>query len=275
MKTTIKTVTPSIAEEYLKTMVRNRSCNPRTVSAYAQDMRNGNWFLTHQGIAFNSSGRLVDGQHRLRAVIESGADVEMMVTTGLEERRKNGVVVDAMDGIDRHRPRSIGAQLQISHGIKNANAVAALARGIVCFWTSDNYVMTTAETLHVLKIYGSDIDALMAIPDFYRAMPSVIASPVIVLHNTNPGVSCGFASAFCSLDGGKNSPAMALRRWLGHHPNFRQILTTTRGVVASALKHYSESSSVTKLYGGQDAIDWIKQQQKANERKIAEIIGLG
>ena len=45
----------------------------------ARDMRDGKWMLTHEGIAFSSNGRLLDGQHRLRAIVLAGIPVEMFV----------------------------------------------------------------------------------------------------------------------------------------------------------------------------------------------------
>ena len=45
-------------------------------------MINGDWQLTHQGIAFDTTGRLIDGQHRLHAIIEAGVPVQILVTRG-------------------------------------------------------------------------------------------------------------------------------------------------------------------------------------------------
>lgn len=41
------------------------------VKGFAEAMSRGEWMVTHQGIAFSSAGVLVDGQHRLAAVIEA------------------------------------------------------------------------------------------------------------------------------------------------------------------------------------------------------------
>jgi hypothetical protein len=74
-------VTPELAARWLKNNFRNRSVREDVVSAYARDMANGRWVYTHQGIAFNDRDELIDGQHRLHAVILSGlAAVRMMVT---------------------------------------------------------------------------------------------------------------------------------------------------------------------------------------------------
>jgi hypothetical protein len=61
-------------------------------------MLNGNWVLTHQGIAISKSGKLIDGQHRLAAVVKANVPVEMMVFSGLDD--------ESIFAIDQSRPRS-------------------------------------------------------------------------------------------------------------------------------------------------------------------------
>ena len=50
----------------------------------ADDMRAGRFVVTHQAIAFDAKGNLIDGQHRLRAVIMSGVTVTMQVAFDCE-----------------------------------------------------------------------------------------------------------------------------------------------------------------------------------------------
>lgn len=70
--------------EHLQTD-KNRPINKARVARYVEDMRSGRWKLTHQGVAISDTGVLVDGQHRLHAVMESGTAVVMPVTVGLAE----------------------------------------------------------------------------------------------------------------------------------------------------------------------------------------------
>ena len=73
-------VTPDMAREWLTKDVVNRPLIPRNVEAIAFDMKSGRWVLTHQSIAFNRDGFLVDGQHRLHAVVAADVAVPMRVT---------------------------------------------------------------------------------------------------------------------------------------------------------------------------------------------------
>jgi len=80
---TLIMVSPEIAAKWLEANVHNRKLTQGTVDHYAEQMRRGEWHLNHQGIAFNCEGTLVDGQHRLWAIIEAGVTLPMVVMTGL------------------------------------------------------------------------------------------------------------------------------------------------------------------------------------------------
>ena len=75
-------VTPELAAEWLKHNRRNRKVKDTTVEAYAMDMRNGAWQTTHQGVAFDLAGNLIDGQHRLRGIVQARRPVLMVVSHG-------------------------------------------------------------------------------------------------------------------------------------------------------------------------------------------------
>ena len=91
-------ITPDLAVKYLESAADNRPISQGHVRVLAQEMREGRWRLTHQGIALNEAGQLVDGQHRLWAVVESDLTIVMMVSHGLTK--------DAMDSLDCGRKRS-------------------------------------------------------------------------------------------------------------------------------------------------------------------------
>lgn len=64
-------VTPALAKQWLEKNTNNRNVNFAKVKKMAKDMREGHWDTTHQGIAIATDGTLVDGRHRLMAVVES------------------------------------------------------------------------------------------------------------------------------------------------------------------------------------------------------------
>lgn len=77
-------VTPEMAAKWLANQEGNRPLNTKAVKGYADDMRAGKWLVTHQAIAFDKNGGLIDGQHRLHAVIRAGVPVAMTIAFGAD-----------------------------------------------------------------------------------------------------------------------------------------------------------------------------------------------
>lgn len=146
-------IDPAKAQFWLEKNFRNRPINPDVVAAYARDMLNGVWVATHQGVAFNDRDELIDGQHRLRAIILSGLTVRMMVTFGLPSKI-NGKEMTTMDCVDRGRTRSVADQLKIQHGMKNGSITAAIcvSLGTICSGERTRR-MSVGQTLEIYRAF--------------------------------------------------------------------------------------------------------------------------
>lgn len=71
-------VTPAHAEKWLEMNTGNRRIRPSHVRHLANQMKQGRWMLSPEPIVF-SPKRLLDGQHRLSAVLMSGCTIEASV----------------------------------------------------------------------------------------------------------------------------------------------------------------------------------------------------
>lgn len=121
-------VTPELAAEWLETNKENRPLRSRKLKALIAAMKAGRFQLHGQAIQFDDKGRLIDGQHRLWAVVESQATAPMLVVKGLSR--------DTQYVIDRHATRTTGDSLAM-RGIPNANVMAAAARLVIAFENED------------------------------------------------------------------------------------------------------------------------------------------
>lgn len=100
MSSTVEAVTPAMATEWLQQNYEtNRPLRHVWVEQLAARMRAGHWEVTHQGIGFDTEGRLIDGQHRLWAIIEANLPIEIMVS--------RNVPPGAFGVLDQHRVRSV------------------------------------------------------------------------------------------------------------------------------------------------------------------------
>lgn len=106
-------ITPALAAAYLATQRINREVRAAHVRLLAEEMMSGNFVLTHQGIAFDERGAMIDGQHRLEAVLASNVTVPMLVFRGVPTRaalvcdshyaRRLGDLVRILTGAETHR----------------------------------------------------------------------------------------------------------------------------------------------------------------------------
>jgi len=116
MKFAKEKITPAIAASYLQKNTNNRPLNARRVAEITKEITSGRWQLTHQGIAFARDGRLIDGQHRLTAIVAAGVTVDVMVARDCDE--------DTFHVIDVGGKRTAADVLSIV-GEKNSTRVAA------------------------------------------------------------------------------------------------------------------------------------------------------
>lgn len=119
MKSVPEKITPKKAQEWLAHNTDNRPRRPKVVERYADAMKRGEWKMNGESIKFNCDGRLIDGQHRLLAIVSSGCTIETYVVRGLP--------VDAFDTIDQGAVRHL-ADVFARNGEVNCHALAGAIR---------------------------------------------------------------------------------------------------------------------------------------------------
>ena len=77
-------VSPQMAEAWLEKNLNNRAIKDNVVMRFMRIIEQDKWKLTHQGIAFDWNEKLVDGQHRLWAIVLTGRTVPIRVTYNVD-----------------------------------------------------------------------------------------------------------------------------------------------------------------------------------------------
>ncbi len=119
----LELITPEKAKAYLETSGPNRILSKDIAAKYARDIAAERWMIGTQGIGFDTSGRLIDGQHRMRAVILAGKAVYMPVFRNLHP--------EAIRTIDDNRKRTFSDDLKIegrARYTKMASSAAMILR---------------------------------------------------------------------------------------------------------------------------------------------------
>lgn len=112
-------VTPELAAEWLALNEGNRKPKVAAIRALAEDMINGDWKFNGEPIKFGVSGRLIDGQHRLEAIVRTGLTQTFVVIRNVPE--------DAQITMDNGARRSFDDFLQFM-GESNTRALSATVR---------------------------------------------------------------------------------------------------------------------------------------------------
>lgn len=96
-------ITPELAKVWLGSNLVNRHVRKSVVARYAADMVAGRWRGADSMFILRTDGVLLDGQHRLLAIVESGVTVEAWVQTKdafldpMDLRADTGITRSAVD----------------------------------------------------------------------------------------------------------------------------------------------------------------------------------
>jgi len=135
-------VTPDLANKWLR---NHNQSNPRTASMsvvrkYAKDMTDGRWGMDPNPICFGPNDELLNGQHRLMAVVESGTIQRFWIARNCP----------ADSVFDIGKTRSTGDILQ-SHGVPSARKVGAT---VAAYMNSDEgTVVNKSHTVSSQRLY--------------------------------------------------------------------------------------------------------------------------
>lgn len=139
MRFEVMVVTPQMAEKWLERNEGNRKLREQRAAHLARAMQDGKYRLTHQAVAFSTKGRLLDGQHRLRAIILSQVSVEMAVAFDVPEA--------AFEVMDAGMPRKMYERLRSEP--KSTSVATTAFRLLQASRNAHEY-----ETAMVLEVFG-------------------------------------------------------------------------------------------------------------------------
>lgn len=212
-------VDPELAMEWLLNNENNRKHREALVRQYAQDMVEGRWEFNGEPIQFSATGRLLNGQHRLKAVLRSQTTQKFTVGRGF---------ADSIQGtIDTGARRTAGDSLTLE-GFTNTRTLAALAKLVIAETECPRNYLRFAElrptSTHVREVVYRDPTLAEATNFTIAQLPTQLA-PASSLAYTwwklaaiNRDLAGDFFQGLTSLeDLSSGSPIIALHRRLVAH----------------------------------------------------------
>ena len=200
MKTEEKLITPATAEVLLKKNTMNRVLRPMKLSEYERQMKAGLWKEeTGEAIKIATDGAIIDGQHRLTALIKANVSLMFLFITGLEK--------DVFTVIDSGAVRTSGDVFHIA-GIENARNIAAGIRTYYMLNVGNKqfHFMRGLSSTEALSLYNKK-------PDFWQAAYTMAigwyGKSARIL---SPSLFAGFYAFFYDID---NDDAFEFMSYLG------------------------------------------------------------
>jgi hypothetical protein len=225
METKIVQMTPEWAKEILSTHNKsNRPVKNTAVAKLLKAIQNGEWRLTHQGIAFDWHGNLIDGQHRLIAISKSGITVPVLVTTNCDP--------SIFIACDIGTARTSSDVLSVNGVTKNDATIIGAAIGIIIRYTKCPtlvWVGKVAQVSHteILDYYNDWHEwtiAMKLVSKAYRghrfATPSNVLALIILARNAgyNWDIITNFAEGLGSGANLASDSALLIYRNYLQHP---------------------------------------------------------
>ena len=224
LRTEIINVTPAMAQEWLENHENYRAERKHRVSQYASAMARGEWQCPGPPLAFDRSGKLLDGQNRLSAVVMTGFTVPFVCLFGYEAK--------AASVFDRGLPRR-HADTLAQEGFRDTNALSAALTRLYWLLLKRPDTMTLnpsyAQLRGVLEDHPGLIDACIRANNtaLRTLVPRAWLSPAIYLCRRSDSEAADVF--FEQLKTGANlqpgSPVKALRdRLLAEHGKHKRGL---------------------------------------------------
>jgi hypothetical protein len=84
----VEEITPEIANRYIaRNTGLQRKISRRALESYVSELNAGGWQLNGEAIVFGKSGLLLNGQHRLVAIMKSGKPMTTLVVYGIDDSK--------------------------------------------------------------------------------------------------------------------------------------------------------------------------------------------
>jgi hypothetical protein len=225
----VEEITPTIAATMLAANTKNRNLRGRLVEVYAKDMAKGAWQFTGESIKFAEDGSLLDGQHRLAAVVQSGCTVRLLVVRGLP--------AETQEVMDTGTKRTPSDALRL-RGENNAVIMSSVAKMIL---SEGGKIRVRPSTSDLIAVVEEDATLRWVINNGLNGLgglkriitPAVLGYAYWRLHAVDTFACAEFFSRLDSLtELTSGSPILALHRRLASHVRTSSGETSRREALA-------------------------------------------
>ncbi len=214
----IVSVTPATATKWLDKNTANRHASDGAIKYLADEMTNGRFGLGPDAIAFNTKGELINGQHRLFAVVASGVTCQFLVMEDVDDAMK--------ERLDLGRARSIPDMLKMIYGVDRARLITGAVRLMDDFVDDRRMKLSVGHALTQIERYDAAFKWLVEeTPGKNQFAISPVVAALALAHRSSKDAVEEFARRLFTGTGlGDQSPILKFREYV----HGRRGLFTTR-----------------------------------------------
>ena len=266
---TLELITPTLAKDMLKKNTNNRPVNNRQVELYSADMENNEWQVEAcQPIILDDNQRILDGQHRLHAIVRSNTthfmlikrgtpvDVRAVLDTGLGRTASHEAT---MQGIPNSSKMTRTAQFLLRHdtyGLRNAasSSPKIINRDVVDFVKEhQNSLEYALGRIGNIKI--GPVGSALIVPTFYLS------------YKEDEDKAEHFMEEFLNEEESSIHQIITLKNLLNRHLDKGSSSSTTRSILITYLSH--------AWYAYKSDLVMIKNHKSSIYEQVPDKFGMG
>lgn len=137
MEASLVTMSPLWAEFLLRNNPNNRPVKKRHLEFLCQQIRSGQWKFNGDAVRVCKDGSLLDGQHRLMAVVQTGISIDTLLVVGMDQEVfrtiDTGAVRTAADTLavaGETNCRNLAAAVIVAHDLMSGKTDFSRARKV-------------------------------------------------------------------------------------------------------------------------------------------------
>jgi hypothetical protein len=153
-------ITPALALQLIADSVnfKNRTLSPNVIKNYCDQMKRGLWKSNGESLIIDQEGAVINGQHRLHAIIMADVPIELLVVRGVKR--------SAFNTLDKGRKRVSGDVLFLA-GYTETRSLAATINSVYSYLIDGVFVNARS---------GSSQNVSPMIVEFIEEYPEIVTS---------------------------------------------------------------------------------------------------
>jgi hypothetical protein len=239
---------PEKAEQIIRGSQYNRQISQATVSKYVRDMRAGNWWFNAQPIILNGKlnhdAVLLNGVHRLTAIIAANVTIPFLLVSGIEPR--------SIKTMDTGRPRNFAQMLDID-GANAPKVLAAMIQLLAAFRLNLAFKGRQSSTLELYQVLAENPGARDIAPEYQRRLPGGIPPGLLacceyLFAEKDPVMAKTFCDNLVSGENlEKDDPIYVLREWLNRAEKQEKKTRNVGNALVEYWNKFRRGEKITKF----------------------------